>query len=200
MRGSSTEYYNSEGNRFDFIEVHPMVQIPGKPCMFTCIAYPASDVSSVRIVITVPNMSVIDAPMDYCTNGKYIFQANFQDFGKYYFFINLNTEREGLFQSSLYSFWISSSYLDKDSDKLPDTWEEKFGFNSENPVDAYLDSDNDGYTNLEEYRMNTNPIKNDIIENGWYKLNEKQMYLYISFMLFCILFLFSWYGMRRETI
>jgi len=197
--GVSSKYWGLESDRFDFIEIHPLVQIPGKSCVFTCIVYPALDILSVKIVITTPNGSLIDVPMDYCMDGKYIFQVNFQDLGKYYFYINLNTENDGLFQSSLYSFWISSSYFDKDSDTIPDEWEERFGFNSENLIDAYLDKDNDGYTNLEEYRMNTNPIKNNILENGWYKLSEKQMYLSISFLLFCILFLFSWYGVRRET-
>ncbi|OYT29953.1 hypothetical protein B6U98_00625 [Thermoplasmatales archaeon ex4572_165] len=199
IMGIPITYFDSECDRFDFIEVNPTVQMPGKSCIFTSIIYPVMDIQSVRIVITVPNGSVIEAPMDYCLDGKYVFQVNFQDLGKYYFFINLDTKKEGLFQSSLYSFWISSSYLDKDSDMLPDEWEEKFGFNIENSDDAYIDSDNDGYTNLEEYRMNTNPLKNNIIENGWYKLSEKQMYLSISFLLFCILFLFSWYGVRRET-
>jgi len=199
MKVVSSENYDLESSRFDFIDVNPLVQIPGKSCVFTCIVYPAFDILMVNIVITTPNGSIIDVQMDYCLDGKYVYQVNFQDLGKYYFFINLDTEKEGLFQSLLYSFWISSSYLDKDSDMLPDEWEERFGFNIENSYDGYIDSDNDGYTNLEEYRMNTNPIKNNILENGWYKLSEKQMYLSISFLLFCILFLFSWYGVRRET-
>jgi hypothetical protein len=40
---------------------------------------------------------------------------------------------------------------DKDKDGMPDAWETKNGFNSNNPDDRNGDTDGDGYTNLEEY-------------------------------------------------
>jgi hypothetical protein len=40
---------------------------------------------------------------------------------------------------------------DTDKDGMPDAWETKNGFNSNNPDDRNGDTDGDGYTNLEEY-------------------------------------------------
>ncbi len=40
---------------------------------------------------------------------------------------------------------------DSDGDGIPDWWEEKHGLDPLNPEDARLDTDGDGFTNLEEY-------------------------------------------------
>lgn len=47
--------------------------------------------------------------------------------------------------------------LDTDGDGLPDSWESANNLDTSNPTDAALDSDNDGYSNLEEYYNGTNP-------------------------------------------
>lgn len=46
---------------------------------------------------------------------------------------------------------------DSDNDGLPDDWENEHGLDPNNGNDALLDSDNDGYTNLEEFHAGTNP-------------------------------------------
>jgi hypothetical protein len=47
---------------------------------------------------------------------------------------------------------------DTDGDKMPDVWEETYGLNPYDPGDAGADADSDGFTNLEEYQGNSNPI------------------------------------------
>lgn len=40
---------------------------------------------------------------------------------------------------------------------MPDTWENQYGLNPNNPNDATGDRDSDGATNLEEYQAGTDP-------------------------------------------
>lgn len=47
--------------------------------------------------------------------------------------------------------------LDADGDGLPDEWEKKFGLNPSDAADAQADSDNDGFTNAEEFAAKTDP-------------------------------------------
>jgi hypothetical protein len=46
---------------------------------------------------------------------------------------------------------------DSDQDGMPDEWEKAHGLNPNDAADANLDSDHDGYTNLEEYLNGTDP-------------------------------------------
>lgn len=47
--------------------------------------------------------------------------------------------------------------IDSDGDGMPDAWEIKHKLDPKNPADGALDSDRDGYTNIEEYLNGTNP-------------------------------------------
>lgn len=46
---------------------------------------------------------------------------------------------------------------DDDNDGMDDSWEQTYGLDPANPVDAQLDNDNDGKTNLQEFLDGTNP-------------------------------------------
>jgi hypothetical protein len=190
----------SYDTRFDFISFVPSIQLPGKPVNISCILYPSSDIIEVKIVLTDPSRKVTRIPMTDEMNGRYSHHLVGEIKGKYWFFIEADTRESGLFQSALYSFWISSSYEDKDSDNMQDLWEMENGLNPENPYDAAIDSDFDGYTNREEFIMHTDPMRNNMFQNVLYQLNEKQSYLFISFILCFMVCFFSWYGMRRMII
>ncbi len=47
--------------------------------------------------------------------------------------------------------------IDEDGDGLPDTYEEYYGLDPMDPTDANADSDQDGFSNLEEYESGTKP-------------------------------------------
>ena len=47
---------------------------------------------------------------------------------------------------------------DSDGDGMPDDWERKFSFNPQDPADAALDSDGDGFSNLQEFQDGTDPL------------------------------------------
>ncbi len=62
---------------------------------------------------------------------------------------------------------------DQDGDEMDDAWERRYGLDPTDRSDADLDPDNDGLTNLEEFRYcmehrcNLNPINPDTDEDGW---------------------------------
>jgi len=47
---------------------------------------------------------------------------------------------------------------DSDQDGMDDDWEERYGFDADDPADRNGDADGDGYTNLEEYLNGTEPL------------------------------------------
>ncbi len=46
---------------------------------------------------------------------------------------------------------------DNDDDGMPNAWEDLYSFNKDSDLDAPLDADKDGYTNLQEYIAGTHP-------------------------------------------
>ena len=53
-----------------------------------------------------------------------------------------------------------TAYADTDKDGMSDIWEKKHGFNPKDATDRNFDSDEDGYTNLEEFLNGTSPGMN----------------------------------------
>lgn len=56
-----------------------------------------------------------------------------------------------------YSFTPDQAAADSDHDGMPDTWETAHGLNGQDASDGPLDTDGDGYTNVEEYLNGTDP-------------------------------------------
>ena len=52
-----------------------------------------------------------------------------------------------------------SAPLDSDADGMPDEWEKRYGLEPQNASNASQDTDNDGYTNIEEYLNGTDPTQ-----------------------------------------
>ena len=49
--------------------------------------------------------------------------------------------------------------IDSDADGMPDEWEKRYGFDPQDASDTSKDTDNDGYTNIEEYLNGTDPTE-----------------------------------------
>jgi hypothetical protein len=68
-------------------------------------------------------------------------------------------------------------YKDSDNDGMPDAWEKKYGLNPNNPSDAVLDLNGDGYTNIEKYINGIDPTKKvdwTKLENNYDTLQAKK--------------------------
>lgn len=58
-----------------------------------------------------------------------------------------------------YPEYNGTPYIDTDGDGMPDEWEKKNGLNPNDPSDANLDCNGDGYTNIEKYINGINTKK-----------------------------------------
>ncbi|UCH90082.1 MAG: PKD domain-containing protein [Thermoplasmata archaeon] len=56
---------------------------------------------------------------------------------------------------------------DSDGDGMPDSWEELYGLDPYDPGDAGIDNDKDFLTNLQEFRIGTDPTKADTDSDGF---------------------------------
>lgn len=58
---------------------------------------------------------------------------------------------------------------------MPDVWEKKYGLNPNDPSDASLDCNGDGYTNIEKYINGLDPKKKinwKDLKNNYCRLDE----------------------------
>ncbi len=61
---------------------------------------------------------------------------------------------------------------DYDHDRMPNAWEQQYQLNPLDASDANIDVDNDGLSNLDEYRYGTNPRSADTDSDGYTDLTE----------------------------
>ena len=68
----------------------------------------------------------------------------------------------------------SPEITDTDKDGMPDTWEDTYNLNPDDPGDAILDNDNDGWTNIVEFQLGTDPTEgnNPVVEDDIISLSE----------------------------
>ena len=185
---------------FDYVGVSPLVQTPLHPVVLECIVQSYNPSLNASVNITFPNNHYYVAPMNWSVKGKFIYSISFTITGKYSFLVTIFNETTIVANSSSSLFWITISKDDTDNDRIPDYWEKKFGMNITNPYDADLDLDDDGFSNVMEYTMGTNPLKNQWTLNNIYQLKQQIDYFLFSFLCFLFISFFSLFGVRRGSI
>ena len=129
------------------------------------------------------------------------------DLGKHMITLTVH-DKAGLSSSASINVTIcidSNKPDDCDGDRMPDYWERSYGLNPYDPTDAKLDTDHDGYTNLQEYLANTDPTnpqshpRTTVKDEGaWKTLGVFLVAFLIGGLLVAALFLMGAFGGRKE--
>ena len=183
---------------FDYVSSSDFVKRKNEPLVFTCVFSPRVTPRNVTIQIFYPNQSCSHHNLVETEAKKYVNTSSFSQLGKYTFFATAIVNNKEMTSVSR-SFWITTSLSDKDNDGMTDTWERFYGFNSSDKSDAYQDYDNDGFDNLEEFTMNTDPLEADYIEFILYYIDSNSHLIVLTLFFLLITLLCSILGLRRST-
>jgi len=183
-----------------YFSARPFVQLKDGYVNITCIATDNIEIQTVEVIITYPDGSKEeDKPMNWSSDGKYVYNQIYNALGEYTFYIEVMDKAGNMVNTTSKTFWITLDKDDTDSDGMPDWWEEKYNLNPEDLTDAYMDNDGDGYTNLKEYEIGTNPAKDIFIQNAVYRMRNSIWYLAASVFLFMLIVVLSVYGKRKGS-
>lgn len=191
-------YKDSTLPNIHFYGAQPSVQLKNKTVCITCTAIDELGIKNVEVSITHPDGYISKKNMDFTPEGKYVYKNIYEKCGEYIFNIKLEDKANNTIKTNNKTFWITTKINDTDNDKIPDTWEEKYNLDPKNTEDAQKDSDNDGYTNFEEYKTDNHPKKAIFTQNAAQRIKNNQLYLLISTILFVIISLLSIFGVRRK--
>ena len=201
---NSYETYSGEFNvgkdnvdpMINYVGADPIVQLVGSYITLSCIVSDNVGISDVEARIVSPEGFSYTEDMDL-KEENYIYKDIYTKAGKYSFFVIATDISGNIKISAKKYFWITDDLNDYDGDGIPNSWENKYNLDSFNASDADVDFDDDGYTNLEEYKMNTNPRENILIQNMASNIRENIWYLISSIIVFLVIIFLSIYAKRR---
>ena len=183
-----------------FFGINPLIQLPYNQVEIRCITTDFSGINFVEATILNPdNRSEVHVMSNVPSDTKYVYTNTYERIGKYRVSLTIEDKKGNTKITEEKTFWITNDLNDIDSDGMPNNWEIQYGFNPYDPHDASLDADNDSVTNLKEYQQGTNPLEevsssSELIE----RLQENGLYLITSLIVFVIIVLLAWYGIRRR--
>ena len=184
--------------QLDYLNLTPDVQLPDMDIVCICIIFPVPEYVSVVLYLLTPLNVVAPITLEFDESGKFTTILQLKDIGKYTYWVEAKDGSNTILLSEREHFWIALSLEDRDSDLIPDDWERLYGLDPEDPFDATLDYDSDGFTNREEYMMGTNPREHNSFENNLYRLRTNMSILLLSFSTFLALLILSLYGIGRS--
>ena len=185
------------GNVFDYVS-SPNINLINEEVLFKCVFSPFSTPDNVTVYILDPELNSYEFQMVENHKKQFINISSFFLTGRYSFFIYAEDDDQIVYSISR-SFWITSSLSDKDNDKMDDAWEQFYGFDNLNPKDAFYDVDKDGFKNLDEFTLGTDPLDADYIEFVLYNISSQFHYILFTVSFLLIALLCSLFGLRRST-
>ncbi|HZO84305.1 MAG TPA: immunoglobulin domain-containing protein, partial [Verrucomicrobiae bacterium] len=165
--GKDGEYTVLVGNAFGFDISHPArLEIGSRPRLVVePVGQIALEGSPVTISVTVDG----SLPMSYRwrQGSRYVHEYTTNSLVGFITFNSVHITNAGTYTVGVTNILGPASRLslpavltvlaDADRDRMADSWETLHGFDSENPSDAYLDTDGDGMENWKEYVAGTLP-------------------------------------------
>ena len=183
-----------------YFDVQPPVQTPEENVTTLCTVVTSRLVSSIRLHTVYPSGVDSTINMQRSPEGKYVYINAYESIGKYSCYLVVTTTTGRRIESSLREFWITPDLEDIDNDGMPNWWEDYYYLNAYYPSDALEDRDYDGYTNRQEFQWNTNPLKNDIMQNAYHRLEDNRGYLGFSLFLVMLLALITYAKPLRGSL
>jgi subtilase family serine protease len=183
-----------------FYGEYPSVQLKNDEVELRCITTDFSGIQSVKVTLHSPDNLLETHTMNNASHdSKYIYTQDYGIIGKYVYSITVEDNKGNKKTTEDKTFWITNDLDDTDNDGMPDTWEDRYGFNPYDSLDASQDVDNDGITNLQEYKDGTNPTKKLSSPSEFFtRLKENWVYLVASIIVFVMIVILSRYGIRRR--
>jgi len=178
----------------------PNVQLTFEILDIICIASDNIEIEDVTLVITTPDDEEINVEMIFRNDGKYAYSRSYQNVGRYEYMVTIVDSADNIVTSEKKYFWITEDLADKDNDGISDEWERLYNLNPEDPSDADSDFDDDGFTNLEEYKYGFHPGRNLFSQNALKRIDENSLYLSGSVLIFVFLLIFILFLRRRKIL
>ncbi|MEF8879411.1 MAG: CARDB domain-containing protein [Candidatus Thermoplasmatota archaeon] len=183
---------------FLFYEIKPEVQLVDEEIKAECIVFDNTELKNVEIKIYSRGELVEEKNLAMDEQGKYVYSTSFSTPNRYRIWFEAVDDTGNHVTSPAKYLWITTDLSDTDNDGMPDWWEEKYGFNPKNSLDAEVDYDGDGLSNLEEYKAEGDPTEKVVLENMLYRVKGGFSFLVFSTLMMLVLLFLSYYGYRKR--
>lgn len=183
---------------FDYVSVSSNVNLYQENVSFNCVFSPLIYPQNVTLHLWYQDENFSSIELIEIETNRFFHTTSFSHLGQYFFNISAEIGNQKMISLSR-SFWITNSLFDKDADGMDDEWEQYYGFNPNDPTDASNDYDSDGYTNFDEFTMNTDPLDADYAEFVVYYIQDHIHLIFLTICFLIVALLFSIVGLRRST-